>query len=197
MARAVDLDPYLATLRAGGVVACPTETLVGLLADALDPRAVAEVLRVKGRPAAATIGLLLPSADHLSQVAPPLDARAAALAARHWPGPLTVVTWGLPGLPEAILQDGKVGVRVPGASPAAALVEAFGGPLTATSANRTGEPPASTTRELDGALREALEQTGGRVLEGDAPGGPPSTVIDVTTWPPRVLRPGALRVVVT
>ena len=182
------LERTVAILRRGGVVACPTETFVGLLADALQPAAVARVLEIKGRSAREPMAVLLPDAAAVTRVALPLSASARALSERCWPGPLTLVTHARAGLPAPLIRDGRIGLRVPGPSPALDLVRAFGGPLTATSANRSGEAPSCSVEALPVALRAALDAEG----PGEAPGGAPSTVVDVTVDPPRVIRPGAV-----
>lgn len=181
------LDDAVLVLRRGGVVACPTETLVGLLADANDAEAVETVLRIKGRGAERTIALLVPDLDAARALAE-LGPEAEALALSHWPGPLTLVARARAAVHPALVQDGKLGMRVPGPSPAAELVRRFGGPLTATSANLTGEPAVASSAELDPRVRVGVDL----VLEGTSPGGPPSTVVDVSGVAPRVLRAGAI-----
>lgn len=183
------LTRFVAHLRAGGVVACATETQIGLLADAMNARAVAAVCALKGRPEGAPIALLLPGIDALPQVAEPLVPRAAALAKAHWPGPLTLVVAARPELSPALVQDGRVGVRVPGPSPALTLVQAFGGPLTATSCNRSGQPAAVHAEDARGLFGDSVP-----VWPADAPGGPPSTVIEVDGAHLRIIRPGAVTV---
>ena len=89
-----------------------------------------------------------------------------------------------------LTRDGKVGVRVPGPSPAADLVRAFGRPVTATSANLSGEPPLRSAEELPPSIAEGL----GGVVPGVSPGGAPSTLIDTTTSPMRILRAGAIEI---
>jgi L-threonylcarbamoyladenylate synthase len=182
------LDRAVDALRSGGVVACPTETFVGLLADALDEESVESVATLKGRAADAPMALLLPSIDSVSLVAEPLDTYARALATRHWPGPLTLVVVARPGLSPRIVRDGTVGVRVPGASPALDLVRAYGRPLTATSANLTGHPPVRAARDLPPAIRRALAAEVG----GESPGGLPSTILDVSRYPAAMIREGAI-----
>ncbi|MCS6798937.1 MAG: L-threonylcarbamoyladenylate synthase [Myxococcota bacterium] len=176
-------------LRRGGVVACPTETLVGLLVDARDESAVARLCAIKGRPEATPIALIVPDANWAGRVIE-LDEYASALAQRHWPGPLTLVGRARGRWPAPITRQGTVGVRVPGPSPAALLVRAFDGPLTATSANRSGAPPARDEREARAALGDEVDF----YVPGASPGGPPSTVLDVTVWPPRLVRAGAVDV---
>jgi len=182
-----DLSSYVAILRRGGVVACATETLVGLLADALDHDAVDRVARIKGRPPDEPIAVLIPDLAAAERIGI-LSAAARDLAANHWPGPLTLVVRARPGLPALLLRDGCVGMRVPGPSPALSLVRAFGGVLTATSANRSGEPPARTAAEARAALGSDVDA----IVPEDAPGGAPSTVVDATVTPPVVLRAGAI-----
>lgn len=183
------LEPALEVLRRGEVVAAPTETLVGLLADAFDHAAVARVAALKGRDADQPIALLLPNAEALDRVARRVTERTRELARAHWPGPLTLLVEARPELSPLCVKDGKVGVRVPGPSLALDLVRAFGGPLTATSANPSGQPPVADTAELDLSLATAVHVLGGR-----APGGPPSTLVDATGAEPVVLRRGAVRV---
>jgi L-threonylcarbamoyladenylate synthase len=106
----------------------------------------------------------------------------------YWPGPLTILLEAKLGLNPRITRDGKVGVRVPGPSPAADLVRAFGHPLTATSANRTGEPPLRSADELPAALAKGVDGA----APGVSPGGAPSTLIDATATPMQILRAGAI-----
>jgi L-threonylcarbamoyladenylate synthase len=187
---AAELSRALEVLRAGGVVACPTETFVGLLADARNVAAVAEVCRLKGRAADQPIGLLLPDLAALDSVVSDVPDRARELASKHWPGPLSLVLRAREDLPEALKRDGTVSVRVPGPSPALELVRAFAAPLTATSANRSGEPPARNASEVRAAFGDRL----GAIVDGDAPGGLASTIIDATGSELRVLRPGPIRI---
>jgi len=186
----IALAPFVALLRAGEVVACPTETLIGLLADALSAEAVDKVVALKHRAALDPIAVLLPDAAAVALVARPLSARARMLALRHWPGPLTIVSWARDGLPEPLVRDGKIGMRVPGASVALDLVRVFAGPLTATSANRSGEPPARTVADVRASLGADLGEDA--IVPADAPGGAASTVVDVTTDPPTIVRAGAI-----
>jgi len=184
----VDFAALVEVLERGEVVACPTETFLGLLADASNERAIERVAELKGRPADMPIALLLPDALALAQVASSPSGEARALMEAHWPGPLTILLAAKPGLSPRLTRNGKVGVRVPGPSPAADLVRAFGRPLTATSANRTGEPPIRSAEELSETLVDGL----GGVVPGVSPGGAPSTLIDTTTSPMQLLRSGAI-----
>jgi L-threonylcarbamoyladenylate synthase len=182
---------YVAILRAGGVVACPTETQMGLLADALDERAIERVLAMKQRPQAEPLPLIVPSLGAALQLTREVSAEALALAARYWPGPLTLVLRARPHVPSVLCKDGKLAVRVPGPSPALALVSAFGGPLTATSANRSGQSPLCCEAELRAVFGAAL----GATVPGTLAGGLASTIVDMTGQRPVVLRHGALALV--
>ncbi|HKP56203.1 MAG TPA: L-threonylcarbamoyladenylate synthase [Polyangiales bacterium] len=183
-----DLARLVALLRGGGVIACPTETLVGLLADARSEAAVAEVCRLKGRAPEQPIGVLIPDLAALDSLVLEVPERARELASRHWPGPLTVVLRARPGLPAALLRDGKLAVRVPGPSPALDLVRAFAGPLTATSANRTGEPAACDDQQARAIFGDELAA----IVAGAAPGGDASTIVDASGPELRVLRQGPI-----
>jgi L-threonylcarbamoyladenylate synthase len=179
---------FVEALRRGGVIACPTETQMGLLADALDDEAIARVGALKHRPASEAIGLIVPSLDVALQLITELTPLARKLAEQHWPGPLTLVMRARPHVPAGVQKDGTVAIRVPGPSPAYDLVRAFGGPLTATSANLSGQPPLATQAELLAAFGEGLAG----IVPGAPPGGAPSTIVDVTTETPVVVRTGAL-----
>ncbi len=184
------LAALVRVLEQGGVIACPTETWLGLLADARNEEAVERVAELKGRPSDMPIALLLPDGASVTSVAEPPSAAAQALMRAHWPGPLTILLTAKPGLSPRLSRDGKIGVRVPGPSPAAELVRAFGHPLTATSANRTGEPPLRSAEELPAALAEGLAG----LVPGISPGGAPSTLIDSTRTPMEIIRIGAIEV---
>lgn len=182
IARAVEI------LRRGGVIAAPTETLIGLLADARSAEAIEAILALKGRSEAQTIGLIAPDLESVSALIRSFDASARALAERHWPGPLTLVFEAAPGLHPALVQDGGVAIRIPRESPALRLARAFGGPLTATSANLAGLPAVASTRELDLAIRQGVDL----VHEGDSPGGAPSTIVRIQGDRLEILREGAI-----
>lgn len=183
-----ELGALVEVLERGGVVACPTETWLGLLADASNGQAIQRVAELKGRPADMPIALLLPGRDSLRVVSQDLPPAAEALIEAYWPGPLTILLRARPGLDPRLLKDGKVGVRVPGPSPAAELTRAFGRPLTATSANLSGQPPVRSVDELPAALAAGLDA----LVSGVSPGGAPSTLVDASETPMRILRAGAI-----
>lgn len=190
MLAAAELTRLVGLLRAGGIVACPTETFMGLLADARNAAAVHDVCRLKGRAADQGIGVLIPDVAHLDDVVVDVPARARELAERHWPGPLSLVLRARPELPEALTRNGTISVRVPGPSLALELVRVFGAPLTATSANRSGEVAARSAAEVRAVFGDALAA----IVEGESPGGLASTIVDATGPALRVLREGPVKV---
>jgi L-threonylcarbamoyladenylate synthase len=179
-------------LRAGGLVAFPTETVYGLGANALDPEAVSRIFTAKGRPANNPLIVHLSEAKEALRVAAAWPASAARLAEHFWPGPLTLVLPKRPEVPDVVTAGGAtVAVRVPAHPVAQALLRAAGMPVAAPSANRSGylSPTRAehVLRGLDGRIDMILD--GGPVT-----GGIESTVLDVTTDPPRLLRPGLVSV---
>jgi L-threonylcarbamoyladenylate synthase len=177
-------------LRGGGLVAFPTETFYGLGAHAFDEAAVARVFRAKGRPGDKPLLVLVDSVGMVERVAREVPPRARRLMERYWPGPLTLVLPAAPGVPVGLTAGtGTIGVRLSGHAVARGLVAALGAPVTAPSANRHGEASPRTADEVIAELGAAVDV----VLDGGAtPGGPPSTVLDLTGATPAVLRPGAV-----
>jgi L-threonylcarbamoyladenylate synthase len=177
-------------LRAGALVAFPTETFYGLGAAGLDAAAARRVFAAKGRPASMPLLLLVDSRAMAASVAASIPAHAAELMDRHWPGALSLVLPAGRGVPvEVTAGTGTVGVRVSAHPVARALVRALGEPVTAPSANPTGGAPPTTAEGVLAHFRDVLDL----VLDGGpTPGGAPSTVVDVTVDPPRVLRHGAI-----
>jgi L-threonylcarbamoyladenylate synthase len=178
-----------AALRAGGVVAYPTETFYGLGALARDAAAVERLARAKGRPDGKPLPLLAADVAAVEEVAV-LDAGARRVAAALWPGPLTLVLPARPGLPAPVTAGcGTVGIRVPGSEVARRLAAEAGGAVVSTSANLAGEPPPRRPAELAPALRARLDL----VLDGgETPGGLPSTVVEVAGGAIRLVRAGAV-----
>lgn len=177
-------------IRAGGLVAFPTETFYGLGADALSASAVSRVFQAKGRPDDKPLLVLVDAVEMVDAVAASVPASARRLMARHWPGPLTLVLPARPGLPSSLTAGtGTIGVRLPGHGLARALVSRVGSPVTAPSANPHGAPSPRTAAEVAAALRAAVDL----ILDGGpTPGGLPSTLVDVTGPRPRILRPGVV-----
>lgn len=188
-------DPALlaqaaAVLERGGIVACPTDTLYGLFADPLNPEAVQRLFDLKGRPADRAVPLVADSVAQVETAISRLPPLARCLADRWWPGPLSLLIAAGPAIvPGVHGGTNLVAVRVPAHPLARALCRVTGRPLTATSANRSGEAPASTADEVRARVDEALSL----LLDGGpAPGGPPSTIVDVSGAEPRLVRAGAV-----
>jgi L-threonylcarbamoyladenylate synthase len=184
------VEAVAAILRRGGVVAYPTETFYGLGALARDGAAVRRLAHAKGRPDGKPLPLVAADLAMVEEVAE-LAAVASALAARFWPGPLTLVVPARPGLPAEITAGtGTVGIRVPGSEIARALCRAAGGAVVSTSANRSGAPPAARAGDLDPGVAARLD---GVLDGGPAPGGLASTVVAVEGTSIRLLREGPVR----
>ncbi len=190
-------DPALAVLKeaagillAGGLVAFPTETFYGLGANALDSSAFGRVYAVKGRPEGKPLLVLVDSVRMVETLVEAIPPTALALMTRYWPGPLTLVLKAIRGLPAHLAAGtGTIGVRLPAHPVAFGLVRAAGVPVTAPSANPSGAQPLTTAAEVLRAFEGKIEV----VVDGGATkGGLPSTILDVTVAPPRILRKGAL-----
>jgi L-threonylcarbamoyladenylate synthase len=184
IAQAVEL------LRAGQVVALPTETVYGLGADALNPAAVARIFALKGRPTEHPLIVHLPPDVALDDWAVDVPAAARALAAAFWPGPLTLILRRHPRVPTAVTggQD-TVALRVPDHPLALALLRAFGSGIAAPSANRFGHISPTTAAHVRAEFGDAVPL----ILDGGpCRVGLESTIVDLTRGAPVVLRPGAI-----
>jgi L-threonylcarbamoyladenylate synthase len=186
------LNRVLHALRQGKAVALPTDTVYGLAADALQPDAVRWLYTVKARPAHLAIPLLLPDAATLSDVCLDIPSLAWELARQFWPGALTLVLHRKPSVPDAITAGGPhVAVRVPDHALARDLCRRLGHPLAATSANLHGQPEPHTAAQVLSTLRGLIPL----ILDGGpSPGGVASTVLNLTSSPPAILRPGPVTV---
>jgi L-threonylcarbamoyladenylate synthase len=175
----------------GGVIAFRTDTFYGLGADPFNAVAVAKIRVLKGREENKPILLLLSDASEADRFIADRSKAFETVASKFWPGPLTIVGVAAVDLPEEITAGtGTVGVRVPADSDVRELVRACGGALTATSANPSGNEPARSAKEVIDYFGERIDLVidGGEVTVTE-----PSTVLDVTTSPPRVVREGVIR----
>ena len=179
-------------LRRGGVVAYPTDTLFGLGADALNEAAVERVFEIKGRPQGMPLPLLIGDPEQLKMVADIVTESAWKFATAFWPGGLTLVVPVGPNVPALVTARGwKVAVRLPDHPIPRELARGLGRPITGTSANRTGGPEPSTAELVQKQLHNTIDM----ILKGGAaPAGRSSTVIDITSDQPRVLRHGVVSV---
>lgn len=171
------------------MVAFPTETVYGLGADAADERALREVFRLKGRPADHPLIVHLPDAAQLGEWAAEVPEAAQHLAARFWPGPLTLILKRQPRVSDVVTGGQEtVGLRVPAHPLALRLLGHFGGALAAPSANRFGRVSPTTAAHVQSEFARKVP-----VLDGGACAvGLESTILDLSARTPRLLRPGAI-----
>jgi L-threonylcarbamoyladenylate synthase len=177
-------------ISSGGVIAYPTDTFYGLGADPANPAAVKRLFEIKGRGTDQPILLLLSDAGEVKSWAAEITPQASVLMKRFWPGPLTLVFKAKAGmLPELTAGTGTIGLRVPGSELTRGLLRFLGHALTGTSANLSGRPSPGTARETAEAIGDLAEL----ILDGgETAGGKPSTVVDASVDPPRVIREGAI-----
>jgi L-threonylcarbamoyladenylate synthase len=168
----------------GSVIAYPTETFYGLGARISDHNAIGRIIALKGREVSKGMIVLASSLEIVAQIAV-MDERQRTLLERFWPGPLSAVLQAKENIDPLLAPDGKIAVRISPHRMALSLVEKTG-PITSTSANVSGKPPARTLPEV---LSYGLDLDG--ILDGgETAGGRPSTLIDLTVWPPVCLRKG-------
>jgi L-threonylcarbamoyladenylate synthase len=188
------LPETIAHLNARKVLGYPTETVYGF-GGAVDRESVASLIEMKGRPPNKPFLLIVASSDMITRLGLHLTSFASQLAARFWPGPLTLV---LPGgerrVPEQLRgPEGGIAVRWTPHRGLSRLVQAYGEPITSTSANRPGVPPATSAGDIVEQWSEELLRGRLRVLDGGTlVSSQPSTVVDCTGRRPRVIRPGAI-----
>lgn len=181
----------VAALKRGDVIAFPTETLYGLGADALDAAAVEKVFQLKGRDPDSPIPVLVADREMLTRLVTEVPPLAEKLIARFWPGPLTIVFPARNDIPRPLVNaKGGIGVRISSQPIAAKLVEAVARPLTATSANPSGQPPARTAELAKKyfAGRVAVFVEGGELTSSTG-----STVVEVAGESLRIIRAGDVR----
>ena len=184
------IDSAINTLRKGGVIGAPTDTLYGILADATNEAAVAKVFEVKERLGSSPLPVFVAHVSDLHRYGREIPELACALADRFWPGKLTIVVKKSDLIP-SLVSGGldTVGIRIPDHPVPRSIVAGLGVPVTATSANVSGMPPMTSAEDVARVLGERLDLVydGGQVIPSQ-----PSTVIDVTVQPPRILRAGAV-----
>jgi L-threonylcarbamoyladenylate synthase len=204
----LDADPSrgippeaITSLREGGMVICPTDTLYALAADPLSGEGLSRLVAAKSRDRGKPIPLLLSGAEEVDRWARLVPEGASRLMRRYWPGALTLVLPARPGIHPAVTGGGDtVGLRVPGHPVPRALARAVSGAVTGTSANRGGEPgewnsPEEIVREFSGEVDWVLWQgkSGRDTPPGDGFAPPPgSTVVRMTDEKPVLLRDGAV-----
>lgn len=170
----------------GAVVAYPTETFYGLGSRADDGEGIERIVSLKGRDSSKGMIVLVPDMATALSLAE-VDSRRQELLERFWPGPLSAVLKARPGLHPLLAPEGRIALRISPHPLALALTRAAG-PVTSTSANPSGMPPAA---EASGVISFGLSVDA--LLDGGrTPGGKPSTLMDLTTWPPVCLREGVI-----
>ena len=174
----------------GGVVVLPTDTLYGLGADVFDQRALGRVYGIKGRQPNLALPVLIAGWDQLNMVAKDMPQLAGVLAQRFWPGPLTLV---LPKTSQvsSLVTGGRetVAVRMPDHPVPLVVTGRLGRPITGTSANRSGQPDPVSAEGVEEQLGDQVDQI---IRCGPTPKGMHSTVVDVTSGAPVLLRGGAI-----
>ncbi len=184
------LDEAAEALKAGKIVAIPTETVYGLGANALDTSAVEQIFRAKGRPSDNPLIVHIADKDSVHSLTGDISPKAALLMDKLWPGPLTLVFRKSSIIPEIITAGlDTVAVRMPEHPVARELIRMAGVPVAAPSANVSGKPSTTTAQhvldDLDGKIELVIDAGSSRV-------GLESTVLDVTVEPPVLLRPGGV-----
>jgi len=191
--QAVNIDEQIRqaieTLKKGGIVAFPTDTVYGLGANALDNNAVAKVYRVKRRPRHLALPLTLGEVCQIAAVARDIPDIAWRLAEHFLPGALTLVLHKAASVSSVVSGGGeRIAVRVPDHPVPIALVDGLGAPITGTSANLSGSPSLLTAEEVHRQMGDMVDL----IIDGSCPGGVDSTVVDLTGEAPRILREGAI-----
>lgn len=185
----MSLEAALSALRRGEVVGVPTDTVYGLAVDPMSPAAVNSLFALKGRGEHLPLAVLAASAAQCGRLVE-IPEEQSRLLEQHWPGPLTAVLRSKAPLAPLVgdPERGTLAVRIPD-HPLLLELLARSGPLAVTSANRSGLPPSRSAAEARAALGAGVAV----YLEGECPGGEPSTVADLTRSPPAVLREGPVR----
>ena len=176
-------------LKSGGIIAIPTDTVYGLAADPFNPDAVQRLYTVKGRPDGKPIPLVLSSVADVHRVSQNLPEFYFHLTDRFWPGGLTIVIEAKGLLPVLTAGGNTVGVRIPDNPLLLKILRAFGGPAAITSANLSGESPATSPEEIGEVLASRIDMI---VDGGKTPGPIPSTVYDISVSPPLLRRHGVI-----
>lgn len=185
--RRLDLIKISRIIRNGGIIAYPTDTFYGLAVNPFDEDAVERLFRIKGRSASKPVALLVSGRERVFPLVKEISHIAKNLMDDFWPGPLTLVFLAKKNLSERLTAGtGTIGIRFPDAAIPLALIQEAGFPLTATSANRSGEAPSVSALEVERVFGTDVDF----ILDGGACGRLPSTLLDVTRRVPKILREG-------
>src|SRR5664279_3562933 len=177
-------------LAGGGIIAYPTETFYGLGADATNKKAIQKIFTVKGRNFKNPVSLIIAQTDDIYPLVQDVPQTAQKLMAAFWPGALTIVFLAANNVsPLLTAGSGKIGLRVSSHPGAQGIIQRLKRPLTATSANLSGAPECTRASEVAEQLGDKIDAI---IDLGDTPGAKGSTIIDVTSTPPVILREGAI-----
>ncbi len=173
-----------------GIMAVPTETFFALAVNPFQAEALVRLFALKDRSPEKPVLVMVDGPEMLNQVAREVPGLARRLMEKFWPGPLTIIFPSLPHLPRRLTGGtGTIGVRQPRQSLTCRLITELGHPITGTSANRAGHRALVRADEI---AREFGDDLGLILDAGPCPGGLPSTIVDVTDFPPRLVRAGAI-----
>jgi L-threonylcarbamoyladenylate synthase len=175
-------------VKKGGMLLFPTRTLYGIGVDAFNPDAVNRVFKIKQRATDSPLSVLVKSINDVTSLAAEIPSAALKFMETFWPGSLTIVFKARPEVPSGLTAGtGKIGIRIPEHPVAVRLVESLDCPLTGTSANLSGHPGADCIEDLPSEIITGVDLV---IDSGKLKGGTGSTVVDVTTTPPTIIRVG-------
>lgn len=178
----------LKILKNNGIIAYPTESFYALGVLATNESAVKRLYELKKRPTGKAMPIIVGDMDTLKSIVKFIPLQAKELMKRFWPGPLTMIFEARNNVPPLLTgNSGKIAARIPGESAALHLARAAGFPVTATSANPSSSLPAKTADEVIDYFGDNIDLV---IDSGETPGGKPSTIVDVTVTPPKILRKG-------
>jgi len=184
------LKTAVEALHGGDVIALPTDTVYGVGALAFNPQAIANLYRLKRRPADKALPVFVANVDAISQVCPAIPAHAYPLLMQFLPGALTVILPARANIPAIVTHGGNtIAVRIPNHPVVLKLLAALNQPLAVTSANLSGHPTPATAIGVAAQLGESLSLI---LDDGKSPDTQPSTIIDLTQSPPKILREGRI-----
>ncbi|MCF8067977.1 MAG: threonylcarbamoyl-AMP synthase [Desulfobacterales bacterium] len=186
----VAIEATVKVLNEGGIISFPTRHLYGIGADALNPEAVERVYNIKGRPMDKPLSMLILNKDELKEYVEEIPPVASTLMEIFWPGKLTLIFKAKDTLPQRLIAGtGKIGIRLPEHPFSRLIMKSFKRPITATSANLSGQEGCFNCSELEPSLIEKLDLI---IDAGQLKGGLGSTVVDVTNNDPQVIREGTV-----